>query len=120
MKKELDPVAQRVQVLLVDDLSGEEAQETVRFALDGADYEIDLTDEHAAKLRSELEPYLSKGRRVRPGATARPAKPASGTSAASRDETRQIREWAQQNGFAPSDRGRISKEIREAYAAAHK
>lgn len=58
------PVAQKVQVLLVDDLDGGEADETVTFALDGKTYEIDLTTANADKLRGLLEPYVKGGRRT--------------------------------------------------------
>lgn len=117
MNEEQDPVAQKRQVLLIDDLTGEDAQETVKLALDGAQYEIDLTADHAAELRGKLEPYLSSARRLRGGSTGRAAKretaPRSG-------ESRKIREWAVANGFQPSARGRISQEIREAYSSAQK
>lgn len=66
-----NPVAQKVQVLLVDDLDGGEADETVTFALDGKTYEIDLTTSNADKLRGLLEPYTKGGRRT--GAAPRPA-----------------------------------------------
>ena len=58
------PVAQKVQVLLVDDLDGGEADETVTFALDGVTYEIDLTTANADKLRGLLNPYTDSGRRT--------------------------------------------------------
>lgn len=64
-------MAQKVQVLLVDDLDGGEADETVTFALDGKTYEIDLTTTNADKLRGLLEPY-TKGADV-PVAVPRPA-----------------------------------------------
>lgn len=57
-------MAQKVQVLLVDDLDGVEADETVTFALDGKTYEIDLTTANADKLRGLLEPYTKGGRRT--------------------------------------------------------
>lgn len=57
-------MAQKVQVLLVDDLDGGEADETVTFALDGKTYEIDLTTANADKLRGLLDPYLKGGRRT--------------------------------------------------------
>ncbi|WP_342024850.1 Lsr2 family protein [Arthrobacter citreus] len=115
MNKEQDHVAQKKQVLLIDDLSGDDAQETVKFALDGAQYEIDLTTEHAAELREKLSPYLSSGRRLRGGAANRGARR---ETAPRSDDSRKIREWAIANGFKPSARGRISQEIREAYSAA--
>lgn len=110
-------MAQKRQVLLVDDLTGDDAQETVKFSLDGTQYEIDLTSEHAAELREKLSPYLSSGRRLRGGAASRGARR---ETAPRSDDSRKIREWAIANGFTPSARGRISQEIREAYSAAHK
>ncbi|MCC9196860.1 Lsr2 family protein [Arthrobacter sp. zg-Y820] len=110
-------MAQKKQVLLIDDLNGEDAQETVKFALDGAQYEIDLTTEHAAELREKLSPYLSSGRRLRGAAAGRTARR---ESAPRSDDSRKIREWAIANGYTPSARGRISQEIREAYSSANK
>lgn len=107
-------MAQRVQVQLLDDLTGEEAAETITFGLDGVMYEIDLTAQNARQLRDELGVYVEKGRKVR-GRSA--AQRRSTTSA--RDETRRIREWAEKNGYSPSSRGRISKNIMEAYQAAN-
>ncbi|CAM5341078.1 hypothetical protein SANTM175S_06449 [Streptomyces antimycoticus] len=60
-------MAQKVQVLLVDDLDGGEADETVTFSLDGKSYEIDLTTTNADKLRDALEPYTKGGRHRWPG-----------------------------------------------------
>lgn len=108
-------MAQKRQILLIDDLTGEDAQETVRVALDGAQYEVDLTSEHAAELREKLSPYISAGRRLRGGSTGRSARR---DSAPRSDDSRKIREWAIANGYKPSARGRISQEIREAYSAA--
>lgn len=110
-------MAQKIQVLLTDDLSGDEAQETVTFALDGSNYEIDLTTEHANELREKLQSYISHGRRVRSGTSSRSQKRAPAARGA---DSRKIREWAIGNGFTPSARGRISQEILEAYAAAQK
>lgn len=60
-------MAQRAQVDLVDDLTGEEAQKTVRFVIDGTDYEIDLTTENAAEFRSTLSEHVGKGRKATTG-----------------------------------------------------
>ena len=57
-------MARRTQTILVDDIDGSEASQTVTFALDGVTYEIDLTDEHAAALRESFEEWTSKGRRT--------------------------------------------------------
>ena len=115
-----NPVAQKVQVLLVDDITGSEADETVTFALDGATYEIDLTTENADKLRGLLADYVEAGRRTGGrssrgrGRVSRSAPP----SAASPD-TAKIRAWAKENGYEVNDRGRVPASIREAYEKAH-
>jgi nucleoid-associated protein Lsr2 len=112
-------VAQKVQVLLLDDLSGGEAEETVTFALDGKSYEIDLNTENADKLRDALEPYVKAGRRAGGGRAARgrgrAAAPAGATSS---QDTAKIRAWAKENGYEVNDRGRVPANIREAYEKA--
>ena len=57
-------MAQRVNVVLVDDIDGSDASETVGFALDGVDYEIDLSDDHAADLRNAVSLYIGHARRT--------------------------------------------------------
>lgn len=106
-------MAQRVNVVLVDDLDGSEAAETVSFGLDGTEYEIDLSKEHAAALREALERFVKAGRRA--GARRRKVQRngAGGPSAS------EIRRWARENGWDVPERGRVSAEVREAYAAAH-
>lgn len=110
-------MAQRVNVVLVDDLDGKDADETVSFGLDGSNYEIDLSSAHAQELRDSLERYIKAGRKSggsgRRGKGRRSGGASSGTSAAD------IRAWARENGFDVPDRGRVSAEVREAYAAAH-
>jgi hypothetical protein len=112
-----NPVAQKVQVLLVDDLDGGEADETVTFALDGKTYEIDLTTANADKLRGLLEPYVKGGRRTggRAAGGRGKARVASGGS----QDTAQIRAWAKENGYEVNDRGRVPASIREAYEKAN-
>ncbi|HSE70187.1 MAG TPA: Lsr2 family protein [Nocardioidaceae bacterium] len=105
-------MAQRVNVVLVDDLDGNEASETVTFGLDGVDYEIDLSEANAEKLRKALETYVEAGRRVG-GRRRKSQRSGGGTSAAD------IRAWARENGWDVPERGRVSAEVREAYAAAH-
>ena len=107
-------MAQRVQVQLLDDITGQEAAETITFGLDGVKYEIDLTAQNARQLRDELGVYVEKGRKIR-GRSAGQRRP----STSARDETRRIREWAEKNGYSPSGRGRISQSIVEAYQAAN-
>lgn len=116
-------MAQRVNVVLVDDLDGSDASDTVYFGLDGAQYEIDLSDDNAAKLREALAPYVGHARRAtsRRGAS----RGARGSSRPSRGRESgagspaEIRAWARENGWDVPDRGRVSSEVREAYEAAH-
>jgi hypothetical protein len=112
-------MAQRVNVVLVDDLDGGDAAETVSFALDGVDYEIDLSEKHAGELRNALSLYIGHGRRT--GGRRRKA-PAGGTKAAAASggpSASEIRTWARENGWEVPERGRVAAEVREAYAAAH-
>jgi hypothetical protein len=107
-------MAREVRVQLIDDLSGEDADGTVRFSVDGAAYEIDLTADHAAELRGVLEKYAAHARRLRGTPDRRGAR----TTPAGRDETQKIRDWARAHGYNPSARGRISQDIKKAYDAA--
>lgn len=113
------PVAQKVQVLLVDDLDGGEADETVTFALDGVTYEIDLTTANANTLRGLLNPYLESGRRTGGRVGRGRSKTARGAAAPSGQDTAQIRAWAKEQGYEVNDRGRVPATIREAYEKEH-
>jgi len=109
-------MAQRVNIILVDDVDGGDADETVTFGLDGSTYEIDLSSQNAAKLRDAVAPYVGHARKVggrRSSGGRRTA--ASGN----RPSAREIREWARANGWNLSDRGRVAAEVRQAYEAAH-
>ncbi|MEU0950597.1 Lsr2 family protein [Streptomyces canus] len=109
-------MAQKVQVLLVDDLDGGEANETVSFALDGKAYEIDLAADNADKLRGLLEPYVKSGRRV----GRRPAGAGGRTRSALRgSQDSQVRAWARENGFEVNNRGRVPAPVRAAYEKAN-
>ncbi|MFG2293584.1 Lsr2 family protein [Streptomyces sp. NPDC048603] len=108
-------MAQKVQVLLVDDLDGGTADETVTFALDGKSYEIDLTSGNAAKLRGALEEFVKAGRRTGGRAAAGRAKGGRAAASAGNPDTAEIRAWAKANGYNVNDRGRVPADIREAY-----
>ncbi|MDH2387549.1 MULTISPECIES: histone-like nucleoid-structuring protein Lsr2 [Streptomyces] len=109
-------MAQKVQVLLVDDLDGGEADETVTFALDGKSYEIDLTTENADKLRDSLADFVKAGRKTGGRSSGR-GKGRSASSAS--NDTAAIRAWAKENGYNVNDRGRVPADIREAYEKAN-
>ncbi len=108
-------MAQTVQIHLEDDLDGGPADHTVSFALDGKDYEIDLSDANAEKLREALRPYVAAGRKTTRSGTRSPGTRATGSNS----DTAKIRAWAKEHGHEVSDRGRIHQHIREAYYAAH-
>jgi hypothetical protein len=107
-------MAQRVQVVLEDDLDGGKADETVTFGLDGTTYEIDLSKKNAAKLRDALSGYVGVARKVTGrgrGTTGRAGRSRGRSATDSAD----IRAWAKENGYEVSERGRISAEVRAAY-----
>lgn len=113
-------MAQKVQVILVDDIDGGEATETVSFSLDGTSYEIDLSEDNATKLREVFAPYVGQARRAgRVAAPARARRTAAPRSGGSGTDNGAIRAWAKENGHSVSERGRISGEVREAYERAH-
>jgi len=102
-------MAQKIQTLFIDDLDGSEADGTVRFGLDGTDYEIDLNAEHAQELRDALARYVTAARRAgssarRPAHIGRKA-PANGLN------TTEVREWAKTQGIDVKDRGRVPAEL---------
>lgn len=108
-------MAQKVQVVLVDDLDGGQADETVSFALDGVSYEIDLSAQNAAALRDAFATWVGHGRRV--GGRARSAARRPGSSRASSGQSHEIREWARAKGYSVNERGRIPAEVKAAYEA---
>ena len=116
-------VAQKVQVLLVDDLDGGEATETVSFSLDGAAYELDLSEKNATELRDNFAKYVGAARKSgRSGGgsgTTRSSGRSSSRSSTSmdRDQAAAIRAWAKKQGLQVSDRGRIPASIIEQYNA---
>jgi hypothetical protein len=114
-------MAQKVSVLLVDDLDGSEAVETVTFGIDGVNYEIDLSTDNAERLRNALSPYVGSGRRVggsRRRSSGRSSSRSSGGQSSSVD-TNSVREWARANGYQVADRGRIRADVIAAYQAAN-
>ena len=116
-------MAQRVQIILEDDYDGGVADETVSFALDGTEYEIDLSAKNAAALREAVSPWLGHARKIggrrKRGTAAAANGNGNGNGKASSSNTSDIRAWAQAHGHEVSSRGRVSAEVREAYEKAH-
>ena len=108
-------MAQKVQIVLEDDIDGGEATQTVSFGLDGTSYEIDLNDKNAAALRDALASYVGHGRKLAGTRRGRrsPASSGNGHSA------KEIRDWARSNGHKVPERGRIPGDVREAFESAH-
>jgi nucleoid-associated protein Lsr2 len=109
-------MAQKVQTLFIDDLDGSDAEGTVRFALDGAEYEIDLNADHAKELRDALARYVSAARRIG-SAAKRPARGGRKGSASGLNTT-EVREWAKAQGIEVKDRGRVPAELVVKFKAA--
>ena len=109
-------MAQKIQTLFIDDLDGSAADGTVRFGLDGTEYEIDLNAEHARALRDALARYVQAARRARVGGR-RPARGGHRVSASGVDNT-EVREWAKAQGIDVKDRGRVPAELVVKFKAA--
>lgn len=111
-------MAKRVIHELIDDITGQPADESITFGLDGVQYEIDLTSKNAAKLRAALAPFVAGGIKVgrggvaatrgRAGRSATPTRP-------DREVNQAIRDWAKSKKLPVSDRGRIKQEIVDRY-----
>ena len=112
-------MAQKVHIVLEDDIDGSEASETVSFALDGTSYEIDLNDKNAAGLRDALAAYIGHGRKVSAGARRGRRSSSAAGQGNGAHSAKEIRDWARSNGRKVPDRGRIPAEVREAFDAAH-
>jgi hypothetical protein len=110
-------MAQRLVTELTDDTNGKPADETVTFGLDGREYEIDLTSKNAAALRKAFDVYVKNGRRT---GGRRPRNTGGADSSRSRSDvdTKAVRQWAGENGYELSSRGRIPANVVEAYQAA--
>jgi hypothetical protein len=106
-------MAQRMHVLLIDDLDGDEAAGTIRFGLDGAEYEIDLSAAHSEELRQALGLYIAHARRA--GGTGRSAARGRHGSAV---DTAKVREWAKGQGIEVKGRGRVPADVVEQYKTA--
>ncbi|GAA3767506.1 Lsr2 family protein [Microbacterium kribbense] len=114
-------MARKIVHQLVDDIDGTTLDpgsgQTVLFSLDGVSYEIDLTDQNAARLREALAPFVAAARAV--GGSRRRGTGSRTAGGAGRRDYAPIRAWAAANGYTVSDRGRVPATILDAYDAAH-
>jgi hypothetical protein len=104
-------MATKVLTTLQDDIDGSDATQTVRFALDGVEYEIDVSDRNANRLRNSLSEFTAHGRRV---GGRRGRQPASSSDV----DTKAVRKWAEANGIEINARGRIPTDVVERFKAA--
>lgn len=113
-------MAQKITTLFIDDIDGGAAEGTVRFALDGTEYEIDLNAKHSEELRTALGKYVSHARKVG-GASRRAGRAAgrAGRGSGSTLNTTEIRNWARENGYDIKDRGRVPADLVAKYQAAN-
>jgi hypothetical protein len=105
-------MAQKIRTLFIDDLDGGEAEGTVRFGLDGTEYEIDLSKEHTDALHTALGKYVEHARKV-VGTPRRPVR--RGRRGADAIDTAKVREWAKEQGIDIKDRGRVPATVVEKY-----
>ncbi len=110
-------MAQRVLVLLEDDIDNSEATQTVRFGVDGVDHEIDLNDHHAAQLRDAFATWVAAARKL---STTRPAHGSNSKNRASAtpidpEQSTAMRDWGRSAGYTLSDRGRVPQTVQDAY-----
>lgn len=107
-------MAQKMLVVLEDDIDGSEAVETVAFTVDGVAYEIDLNTDHAQQLRDAFAPWLTRARRVGGRRSTR-----RGATSTSSNHLAEVRAWAKARGLQVAERGRVSQDVQDAYRAAH-
>jgi hypothetical protein len=112
-------MAKKTIVELTDDLDGSPADETLRFALDGSEFEIDLSTAHAQQLRNALQPFAEAARNLNGKRGGRRSGGSGSRASRDREQLQGIRDWAKKQGYQVAQRGRISAEIQRAYNEAH-
>jgi pyridoxine/pyridoxamine 5'-phosphate oxidase len=113
-------MAQRVIQEFIDDIDGSEAERTFTFAVDGTDYEIDLSTQNIKEFHEAIAGFVESARKVKPsGDGRRVRKTSTSATGRSRERTQAVREWARQQGHSINDRGRIPASIQQAFDQAH-
>lgn len=109
----------KVETTIVCDITGEPGARTVTFAVDGAEYEIDLVADTENELRSSLAGFVESARPVKGTRGQRRQTRSLGTGPATMDpaQRKAIRRWAQEQGHPVGDRGRIPQSVTDAYHA---
>jgi hypothetical protein len=114
-------MARKETVVTLDDLSGASGAKLKKFGLDGVSYEIDLTDDNARQLDEALAEYVSAARKAidTPATRSAARKADAAELAANREQNRRIKQWARENGYPVSDRGRIPVNVLAAWKDAN-
>jgi hypothetical protein len=109
-------MAQKIQTRFIDDLDGSDAEGTVRFSVDGTNYEIDLSAAHAKALRKAAQKYIAAGRKATPAR--RPGRGYSRRATNGDPNPTAVREWAKAQGIEVKDRGRVPSDVVVKFQAA--
>ncbi len=109
-------MAKKIQTLFIDDIDGSEAEGTVRFALDGSEYEIDLSIAHSTELRQSLDKYVAHARKL--GGTTRRAPRGTSRKGSSPIDATAVRSWAREQGIDIKERGRVPANVVAQYKEA--
>ena len=117
--RNLKPMATITRTILIDDIDGSEASETLQFNADGTNYEIDLSTANADRLRAQLARFVAAATPIRPMKTSPGKRSANSPATSNKAQLQAIRESAQKAGYKVSSRGRIAKTIQDAYNAAN-
>lgn len=115
-------MAQKVITEFIDDIDGSSAERTFTFAVDGTNYEIDLSTENIADFKSAIGGFIESARKVKASRSSDGRRTGSAGAKGgrqSREQTGAVREWARQHGHNISNRGRIPASIQQAFDQAH-
>ena len=104
-------MATRIVTELHDDIDGSDATQTVRFALDGVEYEIDLSDRNANRFRNTFAEFVGHARKV----SRQGGRKAASSVGAGLAHAGPMREWLMEHGYEVSDRGRIPDWLQQVY-----
>jgi hypothetical protein len=107
--------------VLVDDLDGTEAAETVWLGWNGDWRELELSRKNLAALNRALDKYWNVSRPVAGGEQAKRSSRANGPrSMRTKPDPKLVRVWASDHGIEVHARGRVPAEVVRQYNDAHR
>lgn len=113
-------MAQKVITEFIDDIDGSPAERTFTFAVDGTNYEMDLSTENIAEFKAAIGGFIESARKIKGSNNGRRNRSAGASGGRqSREQTQAVREWARGQGHNISNRGRIPSSIQQAFDQAH-